>query len=194
MLSPGLSTRVLKLPVGNRRHGFRTCWGGEELVTQQSVASRLFNLLLHRHLAPASSSSSLFFLGFLFLWLYPHGSLFGVCSFRPLSITVCQVVWYFVLFCPLSQTSTLVVNVGCFCSTRTFLRLPPAPSSLPSTMAEYYVYYCQANFETPFAHWKFIPTSTSQQLLPDIREARPAYLYSDVTKQYTALTRFAIGN
>lgn len=51
-------------------------------------------------------------------------------------------------------------------------------------MSEYFVYYCDATYSVPYAHWKFIPTTTPQHLLPDIRFARPVYTWSSVTNLY----------
>lgn len=74
-------------------------------------------------------------------------------------------------------------------NTPTFNTHPPPNTSTPTstsshTMSEFYVYYCEANAQVPYAHWKFVPTTTPQQQLPDIRFARPIYTWSSVTNVY----------
>ncbi|TGZ78325.1 hypothetical protein EX30DRAFT_365999 [Ascodesmis nigricans] len=52
-------------------------------------------------------------------------------------------------------------------------------------MTEYWVYYCNPTATHPFAHWKYIPVTTSYQQLPDIRQAYPLYTWSSVTGIHT---------
>jgi hypothetical protein len=59
-------------------------------------------------------------------------------------------------------------------------------------MTEYYVYLCEPSCQYPFRHWKYFSTATPVQELPDIREQRPLYVWSDITGFYTPISRIAI--
>jgi hypothetical protein len=56
----------------------------------------------------------------------------------------------------------------------------------------YYVYRCAPSQEHPVMHWKYFPTTISQDRLPDIREARPMYMWQSNTVRYTVVTDICV--
>jgi len=65
----------------------------------------------------------------------------------------------------------------------------PPQIHIPATGIEYFVYRCAPTLEHPMDHWQFIPATTSKVALPDIRDARPLYVFSSTTGQYTPINQ-----
>ncbi|CCX10968.1 Similar to hypothetical protein [Tuber melanosporum Mel28]; acc. no. XP_002840039 [Pyronema omphalodes CBS 100304] len=63
------------------------------------------------------------------------------------------------------------------------IQAPPVQVALADH--KYLVYRFAPTEEHPFHHWKYFPQETSQDQLPDIRIARPLYIWSSNTGEYT---------
>ncbi|KAI5812313.1 hypothetical protein BZA77DRAFT_297044 [Pyronema omphalodes] len=63
------------------------------------------------------------------------------------------------------------------------IQAPPVQVALADH--KYLVYRFAPTEEHPFHHWKYFPQETSQDQLPDIRVARPLYIWSSNTGEYT---------
>lgn len=80
-----------------------------------------------------------------------------------------------------------------------FQQMPPMPpmpampmAPAPAATNDYLVYRCAPTLQHPFEHWKFYPSTMNQQDLPDIRVARPLYVWSTATGQYTPVTQIQV--
>ncbi|KAF8241700.1 hypothetical protein K440DRAFT_478022, partial [Wilcoxina mikolae CBS 423.85] len=57
---------------------------------------------------------------------------------------------------------------------------------------EYLVYKCAPTQANPYYHWKFYPATHPRSQLPDIRTARPLYVWSSTTGVYTPVNNIGI--
>lgn len=67
----------------------------------------------------------------------------------------------------------------------------PAVTVEQSSM-EYLVYRCAPTDATPFHHWRFVPAATPRAELPDVRVARPVYVWSSTTGAYTPVNHIGV--
>ena len=58
--------------------------------------------------------------------------------------------------------------------------------------AEYLVYRCAPTDSTPYHHWQFVPAAAPCTDRPDIRVARPLYVWSSTTGTFTAVNQVGI--
>jgi hypothetical protein len=70
--------------------------------------------------------------------------------------------------------------------------LSDAPTAAPIHGLQYYVYRCAATKDHPFEHWKYYPATMGTNDLPDIRGARPLYIWSSITGRYSVIDKIAI--
>jgi hypothetical protein len=69
---------------------------------------------------------------------------------------------------------------------------PLVPIEAPVAIVEYYVYRCGPDNDHPTGSWKYFPVTMTKDQLPDIRVARPLYVWSVITGQYTPVKAIAV--
>jgi hypothetical protein len=67
------------------------------------------------------------------------------------------------------------------------------PNPAPVAADEYYyVYRSEPDYDFDRPHWKYFPVTLSKDELPDIREARPLYLFNGPTGEYTPIKNIQV--
>jgi hypothetical protein len=72
------------------------------------------------------------------------------------------------------------------------LTVATIPHSAPVAAVEYYVYRSGPDDDFEGPHWKYFPTPMSKDELPDIRIARPLYIWNGVTGDYTPIDNIRV--